>query len=524
MHKGLRKGLGSLSSVPIVIGIVIVINLLALAFYSRLDLTDSKLYSLSDASKRIAESLDDPVVVKLYFSEELPPPYNQNARYLKDELYEYQAYSGGMLRFEFIDPIKEDCEDEARAFRIPAVQVDVYEKDRIERKKAYMGLAFLYEDKQEVIPVVQSISNLEYQISSTLKKLTSDELPVVGILQGHGEVSIPQQMQNGYQELSKLYQVRPLTIRPGELIDSAMTTLLIIGPTDSIPAWDQYAIDQFIMRGGKVGIFYDPIDVDIQAQQATERDNNWAEFLAHYGIRFKQGLVVDARNSRIAVMQQQGRIRFQNIVEFPYLPQVYNFNPDNLVGKDLEAVDLPFVCALDSTLTDSMGLEFQAICWSSEHSGIRRPPYNLSPMQEFTAADFTEPFQPLAAAILGTFQTAFPDGPPADTGYDATALAPPMTVSPASRLIVVGDAEFGRDQQISRNPSNAALLFNTVDWLSQEQGLISIRSRQVVSRPLDEVTEGKRQTIKYADVFGPPILIILFGLVRWQTRRRAKRG
>jgi len=80
-----------------------VLNLLALAFFVRFDLTDSKLYSLSDASKRIAQSLDDPIVVKLYFSEDLPAPYNQNARYLKDQLYEYRAFSGGKLRFEFID-------------------------------------------------------------------------------------------------------------------------------------------------------------------------------------------------------------------------------------------------------------------------------------------------------------------------------------------------------------------------------------------------------------------------------------
>src|SRR3972149_7250226 len=111
LRQGLKKGLGSLSSVPIVIGIVVVINLLALAFFFRIDLTSSKLYSLSDASKRLARSLSDPVVIKLYFSDDLPAPYNANARYLKDQLYEYRAYSGGQLRFEFIDPIRMERED-----------------------------------------------------------------------------------------------------------------------------------------------------------------------------------------------------------------------------------------------------------------------------------------------------------------------------------------------------------------------------------------------------------------------------
>jgi gliding-associated putative ABC transporter substrate-binding component GldG len=523
LRKGIKRGLGSLTSVPLVFGIVVVLNLLALALFIRFDLTDSKLYSLSDASKRIAQSLDDPVVVKLYFSSDLPAPYNQHARYLKDQLYEYRAFSGGKLRFEFIDPIQEEREEEAQALRIPPVQVNAYEKDKIELKKVYMGLAFLYEDKQEVIPVVQSTRNLEYEISSAIQKITTEVLPTVGILQGHGEVDIYQSMQVGHQTLSKLYRVIPVTIRPGELIDIDVATLMVIGPTDSVSAWDQYAIDQFIMRGGKLGVFYDPVEVDIQVQNAEERQTNWPEFLEHYGVRFKQGLVLDVRNSRIAVMQQQGFIRFQNVVEFPFLPQVYTFNSDNLIGKDLEAVDFPFVCALDSTAADTLGLEFQPICWSSERSGIRRPPYFLSPMQEFSPDDFSEPFQILAGAIQGSFTTAFPEGAPPDTGVDVTMLEPPVAQSSPNRLVVVGDAEFGGDQQISRDPSNAAMFLNTVDWLTQEAGLITIRSREVVSRPLDEVSDGKRKAVKYANVFGPPILVIVFGLMRWQARRRAKR-
>ncbi len=524
LRKGIKKGIGSVTSVPLVFGIVVVLNLLALAFFVRFDLTDSKLYSLSDASKRIAQSLDDPVLVKVYFSEDLPAPYNQHARYLKDQLYEYRAFSGGKLRFEFIDPILEEREAETQALRIPPMQVNAYEKDKIELKRVYMGLAFFYEDKKEVIPVIQSTRNIEYEISSAIQKITAEVIPTVGILQGHGEVDVASEMQAGYQTLSKLYQVVPVTLAPGQLVRPEVATLLIIGPKDSISNWDQYAIDQFIMRGGKVGAFYDPVEVDLQVQNATDRQTNWPEFLAHYGIHFKPGLVLDRRCSRIAVMQQQGQIRFQNIVEYPFLPQVFTFNTDNLIGKDLEAVDFPFICALDSTLADSLGLQFQTICWSSERSGIRRPPYYMSPMQEFNDADFSQPFQILAGVIQGSFETAFPGGPLPDSGVDLNAVAPLLTQSPPNRLVVVGDAEFSGDQQISRNQSNAAMFLNIADWLTQEEGLITIRSREVVSRPLDELSDGKRQGIKYANVFGPPLLIILFGVFRWQARQRAKKA
>ncbi|GAB4321450.1 MAG: Gldg family protein [Candidatus Zixiibacteriota bacterium] len=525
MMRNIKRGISSITSVPIVVAIIIVINLLAVAFYVRADMTESKIYSLSDASKRIAANLDDPVVVKLYFTEELPAPYNQHARYLKDQLYEYQNYSGGLLRFEFIDPVKEERESEARNMGIPAVQVNAVEKDKIELKKVYMGVAFLFEDKREVIPVVQSVDNLEYEISSALLKITSDELPMVGILQGHGEPVVGEDISVGLQVLQQLYRVRPVTIQPGQLIADDLSTLLIIGPTDSLSVWDQYAIDQFIMRGGKLAVFYDPVTVDVQVQQATTLQNNWREFLAHYGIGFQDGLVLDMRNSRIAVMQQQGAIRFQNIVEYPFLPQVYNFNDENMIGKDLEAVNLPFAAAIDTTIADSLGYDLEPICWSSGQSGIRRPPYYLSPMQEFSQADFDQPFQVLAAVIYGSFESAFSAGMPdfGDAGIDVSSLAPAMTEGDPNRLVVVGDAEFCNDNQLQRNPSNAAMFLNVVDWLTQEEGLISIRSREVISRPLEEISDGKRQAVKYANIFGPPILVILFGLIRWQAQRRRKR-
>ncbi|MEW5701133.1 MAG: GldG family protein [Candidatus Zixiibacteriota bacterium] len=523
VSKNLRKGLGTLTSVPLVIASVIALNLIGVFVFARFDLTDAKLYSLSEASRRLAESLDDPIVVKLYFSDDLPAPYNANARYLKDQLAEYRVYSGGNLRYEFIDPMKTDREREAQALGIPPMQVNAYEKDKIELKKVYMGVAFLYEDKREVIPVVQSTRNLEYEISSAIQKVTAKTLPTIGFLTGHGETDLASQMQMVSQALSQLYDVEPVTIPAGEAIDPKVATLIICGPTDSVGAWDRYAIDQFIMRGGKLAAFYDPVAADLQQQTAVDRQTNWPEFLAHYGIRFQPGLVIDARCGQIAIMQQQGFIRYQNVVDFPYLPQVVHFNPDNLIGKDLEGVTFPFVSALDSTLADSMGFSFVPICWSSDHSGVRRSPYYVSPMQKFDKPDFDRAGMILAAAITGSFATAFPQGPPPDAGADPTKIPAPLRAATDGRMVVVGDADFCNDQG-SRSASNLAFLLNIVDWLTKEGGLISIRSREVTSRPLAEVSEGTRSLVKYANVFGPPLLVVLVGVWRWQSRRRAKRG
>lgn len=523
MKQNVRKGLGAVTSVPLIVAIIVAVNLIGLFVFTRFDITDERIFSLSDASKRLAESLDDPVVCKLYFSEDIPAPYNANARYLKDQLYEYRAYSRGQLRFEFIDPVKTDREQEAQTLGIPPLQVQAIEKDKMELKKVYMGLAFLYEDKKEVIPVVQSTRNLEYEISSAIRKVTSEKIPVVGLLAGHGEPERANGLEVLSQVMEQLFEVRPIRIVPGELIDSKVDVLLILGPTESMGSWDQYAIDQFLMRGGRMAAFYDPVAAVIQEQQAMDRQSNWPGFLGYYGAGFTQALVIDSRCARIGVTQQQGYLRFQNVVEYPYMPQVSQFNPDHLVGKDLEAVDFPFVSPLDSTRVDGTRMTFTPICWSSERSGLRRAPYDISAMQQFRQTDFNEPGQILAAAITGTFTSAFPDGPPADSMINSAVLPPTLREVADNRIIVVGDADCASDNGM-RNPANAAFVLNIVDWLSQEEGLIAIRSRNVAARPLDEVSDGNRTLIKYANVFGPPLLVIMFGLWHWQSRRRHKSG
>ena len=167
--------------VLLVVGVTILVNIVALRFFQRLDLTHDKIFTLSDASRNLVKSLDDKFLVKAYFTSDLPPEYANNRRYLKDQLDEYRAYAGGNFQYEFIDPSKkEEVEQEAQRYGVPPVQVQVLKQDKLQVEKAYMGLVFLYGDKQERLPVIQSTANLEYEISSAVKKLTSKELKKIG--------------------------------------------------------------------------------------------------------------------------------------------------------------------------------------------------------------------------------------------------------------------------------------------------------------------------------------------------------
>src|ERR1043166_6058526 len=123
----------------VTLGVIILVNIIALRFFKRLDLTQEKIYTLSDASKNLVRSLDDKFLVKAYFTSDLPPEYANNLRYLQDQLDEYRAYGGGNFQYEIIHPDKkEELEQEAQRYGIPPVQVQILKQDKLQVEKAYM--------------------------------------------------------------------------------------------------------------------------------------------------------------------------------------------------------------------------------------------------------------------------------------------------------------------------------------------------------------------------------------------------
>ena len=190
-----------------IIGILIFANILGISWFARVDMTGDNQFTLNRASKRIVSDLKDPVTVKAYFTDNLPPPYSNNRRYVKDLLDEYYAASDGKFRYEFIDPKAEETEEdkekkkevkhdifgravreatsierELRTLGIQEVNVQVLEDDRRETQRAYMGLAINYGDASEVIPLVQDTSNLEYNITVRVRKLVRESPPKIAFV------------------------------------------------------------------------------------------------------------------------------------------------------------------------------------------------------------------------------------------------------------------------------------------------------------------------------------------------------
>jgi len=508
----------TLFRVFLVLGILILVNFISIRVFSRLDLTKAGVYTLSDASKTLVRNLDDRITVKAYFTEDLPAPYNNNRRQVLDILNEYKAYAKGNLHFEFINPEGEKNEREAQQAGIPPVQVQVVKEDKFEVKRAFLGLVLLYEDKKETLPVVQNLSSLEYDISAAIKRLTMHAKKRIGYTTGHQEPELTS-MQKANQEISAQYEVVPIDLSSNTAtIPQDLAALLIIAPQTKFSDTAKYQIDQYIMHGGKAAFLLNKVNASLQQRYTQPIELGLEDMLENYGIRINSDLVRDAQCANVTVMQQQGQFQMQSQIPFPYLPNATNVDRSSPIVKDLQGLIFYFVSSLDTSLAVNKGLKADVIVRSSKHSGRQTGFMMIDPLHRYTTDELSESNIPLAAVVSGSFKSYF-----STPGGENKALVPQATKSPDTRIIVAGDGDFMKDDFASSR-GNLTFFINIVDYLADDAGLITIRSKDVAQPPLEQISDGTKKLLKYGDLILPPLLIIGYGLLRWRRRVALKRS
>jgi gliding-associated putative ABC transporter substrate-binding component GldG len=508
-----NKRLQAAFRLALVLAILILINIVSVRLFTRWDLTDQKVFTLSDASRQLVEALDDRVNVTAYFTEDLPAPYNNTRRAVLDMLNEYRAYAGANLQYAFVDPSTEAAEREAQQQGIPPVEVQVVEEDKFQVKRAYLGLVLQYEDRKETIPVVQNLGSLEYDISSAVKRLTTRTKKRVGYTQGHGETPV-NEWQRTYQDLSRNYDLTPVDLASSKNVPSDLAALLVIAPTQKYSDSAAAAIDRYIMGGGTAAFLLNRMRVDLNSQYrfAQPADVGLDKLLESYGTRVNADLVRDQQCANITVMRQQGFFQIQSQVPFPYLPNASSFS-DNPVVKDLRSLIFFFASSVDTSFAASRGLTAEVLVRSSAQSGRATGMTLVDPFAQYQPTDWNERSLALAATVTGSFPSAF----------EGTPLAPATLRSPTTRIVVVGDGDFMKDE-MAGSRGNANFFSNIVDYLADDAGLITIRSKNLAQPPLDVLEDGTKQAVKAANLLLPPLLVVGYGLYRWRRRMAIKRA
>lgn len=480
----------------VVAGILVLLNILANRFFLRIDFTEDKRYTLSDATKNLLDELKDPVTITAYFSEGLPPNIDQTRVEFKDMLSEYESRSRGKILYEFINPNKDQkIEQEAMQNGISPVVINVREKDQSVQKKAYLGAVLKYGEKTEVIPFMQPGAAMEYSLSSSLKKLVVEEKKLTGFIQGHGEPTTSM-MPQAMKALNVLNAVEGVNLTDSTYL-ARYETLALIAPKDSIPKQQLNMLDDYLAQGGNLVVAINRVNGDLQQSMGTEVTTGLESWLADKNIQVEKNFIIDANCGQVSVRQQQGVFSFTTQVAFPYLPTFTNF-ADHPITSGLETVIMQFASSV--SYTGDSTLNFTPLVFSSEKSGTQSVPLYFNIQKKWNDNDF--PMKNVIAAGI---------------------LEGKIAGQNDAKLVVIGDGDFainGQGQQARQlSPDNVNLLVNTIDWLSDDTGLIELRTRGITSRMLDQIEDSRKNFLKWLNVILPILLIILYGVIRSQRNR-----
>ena len=485
-------------------------------FFIRADLTEVGKYAVSDSTKKILGNLDDLVNVRVYFSKQLPPDLMHTKSYVKDILGEYNAYANGNLNIEYLDPGKKEIAAEAQSYGIPQIQMNVYTKDKFEVQNGYLGLAILYEDKFESIPVIENTLNMEYNLTSAILKVTADKIKTVGFTQGNGEPDLigkEAEFEILRKSLSKNYKVTSVNLEMEDSLND-VDTLIIAGTKDNLEEKELYALDQFIASGGNTIFLVDTIDVG-EGLLSEKVENNLNKFLANIGVQVSADMVLDQSNEHANF--SQGYISY--IVPYPFWVKLIPkyFNEESPIVAKLSSIVLPWMSALE--INEKEGFDYSILATTTPRSSTQSEPFNLNP--NINVSGENAPELPMITLVTGSYTSYFKDTNIEKLTENQKEFIP-SSLSPV-RIFVVGGSDFVIDSTIKQFPQNTAFLMNAVDYLTMDESLIGIRSKVVKAREIKELSDSERVMIKFFGIYFIPIFVIIFGLLRayWLRKVRA---
>ena len=490
------------TTILLAIGIVLLLNIIASKFFFRLDYTADQRYTLSKATKDILSQLNEPVTISAYFSQDLPPNIEQVRQDFRDMLVEYSSYSGGLIVYEFINPSEtEESEMLAQQNGIQPIMINVRERDQMKQQRAYLGAIVQMGERKEVIPFIQPGAAMEYALSTSIKKLAVKDKPKIALLQGHGEPPLSS-LQQLNEQLSVLYTVDELNFTDTSGVPPEYKTLVVIAPKDTVPPLHFTYLDDFLNRGGRLLLAINTVNGDLSNGMGNKVYTGFESWLKEKGIEVEENFVIDASCSNIMVRQQQGPFMMNTPIQFPYLPIITNFT-EHPITDGLESVVLLFASPMRITNTDTSEVIIP-LAVTSEKSGVQNAPIQFDVMKQWTLNDF--PLSSLPVAMLAEGKA------PGTSGY---------------KMVVFSDGDFavnGEGQNAQKlSEDNVSLMSNSIDWLSDDTGLIELRTKGVSSRPLDpSLEDGTKTLLKYLNFLLPILLIIIYGVFRFQIRRKRR--
>lgn len=541
--KNRRKRAESLAFLLSASAILIVLNVLAANFgIVRCDLTENGIFSLSEGSKALAESLDDQLEIVAYFSSNLPPPHNATERYARDLLAEYRAASRGSIHVRFVDPSTDEERKNAEQDGVRLVAQRIFADDSVSVVEGYRGIVLKYLGEKKAIPIVESTTGLEYRVTMAMRELAGEKIRIGIVKNKH-----PEGAEESFTHLKRALRVYDIVdVDVSEPINPGLKALLIIGPEIEFTEEELRHLDRFVSHGGSLGVFGGSIKASGFGMEGEVFDSGLNRLLEHWGVHLRSDLVADAECEYAAVQTAAGPMPRR----YPYRP-ILTFSPEERAHplvSGLVNASVPFTSSIE-VRTPPEGVSVEVLARSSERSfRSPGPRFNLDPARNFYIEGELER-SPVLVAIEGPLPSAFDEAHPQDR---------------KARVVVAGSAAMTmlpipEGQQVDEELviQYLALPLNIVDWLANDEALVAIRSKNVDEPRLNvpavvlqaqadidaaamendaeaalaaqergkaglEAWNRKKTAYRFGYAFGLPLLVATFGIFRYRRRRALK--
>lgn len=467
---------------------LVLLNVLGTFAHARMDLTGTKMFSLSEGSTNLAKRLKDKMEIRAYFTPDLPYPYNGLERYTRDILEEYEAASNGKIQVRYINPKDEDDKEAAQSDGVQQVPTLDLTEDRIEQVQAFRGLAFHYLGENKAIPFLESTEGLEYQITQIIKEMVGEKLRI-GILKGHEGPTLEKGLTGLRDAARGIYDVEEIDATQD--LPKDLKAILVINPQTALSQAEVANLAGFLRRGGSVGVFGGTrkLPESLLDGAASTVDPGLNTLLEEWGVSLQSGLVADAECGSVNAPTNIPGLAIP--VRYPLLPEVRisDEQAEHPVLFKLNQLQMPFTTRLKLTGKGKAGgsLKHHVLAKSSENSWLMdEPEVTLTPRQRWSPTNPVGPF-PLIVAVEGSATSA-----PMSTPESGDA---PPKASGKARLLVVGSGFVLDDRALPPpNPrtgerqmtSTMAFALNAVDWLAQDAGMVAIRAKSIEEPPLKD--------------------------------------
>lgn len=566
-----------------VIAIIFLVNYILSFSFGRFDLTEDKRYSLSDQTIDLLqneERINDRIFFKVYLDGDLPADIKKIRNSVQEMLDEFIVYAGDNIQYEFIDPDGTDDEDYNLEVQNQLAQqglqwceIDLMSSS--ERKQQIIWPGAIIEYKGTTMETVQffrggkitneqqlrqlarkTISKLEYTLVSAIRRVTAKAKKTISFLHGHGELH-EHETKDVRKDLGEYYMIDEVEIN-GQIHALDNTDALIIAqPKRRFSEKDKFVIDQYIMRGGRVLWFVDPLTVPRDSLYKTGQTlglssnlNIEKDMIYKYGVRLNTDVIVDEKCGPLYIPQSK------EIVDWYFYPLLER--EEHLITSNIDPVRGQYSSSLDIVNESDKDVTKTVILKSSYNSRIFKAPARINYMITSAKPDFYDPTQgdfPVAVLLEGKFTSAFENRPISQAFLNSPDYNTKFK-SDSTKMLVVADGDIIRNDVLDSmwtgdrwiyqfvpihadmygvtepdgTPKyaygNKDFVLNAVDYLLDDYSLIDIRTKSITLRKLNDAKIVEEKELwRFINIAIPLFaLLILAGIMLILRKRKYATG